>query len=247
MHYNNDMTEYIFLRCCMPFFAAALFHLISCIAGKERYADISKVVLMPLLIAGIAAFYFIRFKTDGATAVPLVPVILICAALAAGNAGDIFLLGNVKPATMAKGLCSFLAGHFIYIAVLLFFVPFVPPAPLFTIIAVAVYAGAVYLSRILAGKPRGVLGAGVIVYAGILGTFSLLAFLHLAGLIYTQGHRELIGSLAKLYAGTLLFIASDSILSRTIFVKPFFQSRFAVMSTYISAQFCIAWGFCSLF
>ena len=62
MHYNNDMTEYIFLQCCMPFFAAALFHLISCIAGKERYADISKVVLMPLLIAGIAAFYFIRFK-----------------------------------------------------------------------------------------------------------------------------------------------------------------------------------------
>lgn len=247
MHYNRGMTEYVFLQCCIPFFAAAAFHLISCLAGKERYADISKVVLMPLLIAGIAVFYFIRFKTDAAAGISLIPVILVCAALAAGNAGDIFLLGNVKPATMAKGLCSFLAGHFIYIAVLLFFIPFIPPAPLFTVIFVAVYAAAVCLSWFVAEKPRGILGAGVITYAGILGTFSLIALLHLAGVLHTGEHRELAVPLIKIYTGTVLFIASDGILSRTIFVKPFFQSRFAVMSTYIAAQFCIAWGFCSLF
>ena len=247
MHYNNDMIEYIFLRCCMPFFAAALFHLISCLAGKERYADISKVVLMPLLIAGIAAFYLTRFKTDGTTEIPLVPVILICAALAAGNAGDILLLGDVKPSTMIKGLCAFLAGHVLYIAVLSIFVPFRAPSFLFVLVAAVLYAAALFLSWIAVKKPRGVIGAGVVLYGGILAAFSILVLLRLAGFAYAQDAQNLIGSLSKLYAGTLLFLVSDSILSHTIFIKPFFQSRFVVMCTYISAQFCIAWGFCSLF
>lgn len=247
MHYNRRMTEYLFLRCSVPFFAAALFHLISCLAGKKRYADVSKVVLMPLLIAGIAAFYIIRFKAGEAVQESIIPLILICAALAAGNAGDIFLLGDVKPSTMIKGLCAFLAGHLLYIAVLSIFVPFRAPSLLFILIAVGLYAAALYLSWLAVKKPRGLIGAGVVLYGGILAAFSILVLLRLAGFGCAQDAQHLIGPLVKLYAGTLLFLVSDSILSQTIFIKPFFQSRFVVMSTYISAQFCIAWGFCSLF
>ncbi|WP_428768612.1 lysoplasmalogenase family protein [Treponema sp. HNW] len=241
------MIEYSFLWCCAPFFAAAAFHLISCLAGKERYADLSKVILMPLLIAGIAAFYIIRFKAGQPAEGSIIPVILVCTALAAGNAGDIFLLGDVKPSTMIKGLCAFLAGHFLYIAVLSIFVPFRAPSFLFILIAVVLYSAALYLSWLAVKKPRGLIGAGVLLYGGILAAFSILVLLRIAGFTYAQDAQHLIVPLVKLYTGTLLFLVSDSVLSHTIFIKPFFQSRFVVMSTYIGAQFCIAWGFCSLF
>ncbi len=244
MHYTAVMVENGFIRCCIPFFAAAVFHLSACAASKHRYADISKVILMPLLIAAVLLHYFL-FGYRAADA-NFTRILCVCTALAAGAAGDIFLLGDVKPSTLAKGLCSFLAGHLIYIAALLLFVPAPKPPRVFVCVAAVLYAVAVYTSRILAGKPKGLTGIGVVLYGSVLSLFSFSVLIKTAGFLHMQPHSVSLMPLIRMYAGTALFIVSDSVLSRTVFFKPFFQSRFIVMLTYIGAQFFIAWGFCSL-
>ncbi|MGI5173400.1 hypothetical protein H0R92_07330 [Treponema sp. OMZ 840] len=235
----------MFIVCCIPFFIAAGFHLSACLFGKERQADASKKILMPLLILAAVSNYFFELKYgSSAFKVGFLKILLISAALAAGNAGDIFLLGDVKPATMIKGLCAFLIGHCIYICSLFIVFPPIFP-PVWIIIAAAiVYALGVFLSWLSVGKPRGRPGKGAVIYAAVLSLFSLLTLIRVFGTGYANGTH--LKALIKIYTGTVLFLASDSILSQTIFFKPFYQSRFTVMLTYISAQFFIVWGFFSV-
>ena len=94
------------------------------------------------------------------------------------------------------------------------------------------------------GSPKGAVGTAVIVYASVLGLFSLLTLFHIMGSIHAGSGVP--SPLLKIYIGTLFFLLSDSVLSRTIFFKPFYQSRFVVMLTYLSAQFLIVLGFLSV-
>ncbi len=242
MYYNGGMNM-IFV-CCIPFFIVAAFHLTSCLLSKTKQADISKKILMPLLILAVAAAYCLSLAGKRVTDLRLFQVVLLCIALAAGNAGDVFLLGNVTPKNMSKGLGAFLIGHIVYIAVL--FLTFsLPPLPVLpAIIVFAVYAAAVYVSWRMNGSPKGAVGAAVIVYASVLGLFSLLTLFHIMGCVHAGNGVP--SPLLKIYIGTLFFLLSDSVLSRTIFFKPFYQSRFVVMLTYLSAQFLIVLGFLSV-
>ena len=101
---------------------------------------------MPLLILAVAAAYCLSLAGKRVTDLRLFQIVFLCIALAAGNAGDIFLLGNVTPKNMSKGLGAFLLGHIVYIAVL--FLTFsLPPLPMLPAIVVfVVYNTAVYVS-----------------------------------------------------------------------------------------------------
>lgn len=242
MYYNGSMNM-IFV-CCIPFFIAAAFHLTSCLLSKTKRADVSKKILMPLLILAVAAAYCLSFAGKRVTDLGLFQIVLLCIAVAAGNAGDIFLLGDVTPKNMSKGLGAFLIGHIVYIA-LLSLTFSLPPVPrLIAIVVFAVYAAAVYVSWRMNGSPKGAVGAAVIVYASVLGLFSLLTLFYIIGCVHVG--IGIPGPLLKIYIGTLFFLLSDSVLSHTIFFKQFYQSRFVVMLTYLSAQFLIVLGFLSI-
>lgn len=263
------MNARFFLILCIPFFAVSIFHLASCVLGKRRATDISKIMLMPLLLLAFIVFYFFATSSAAKTAdtTGLANLanniantasgansawrlfyigLLASLALCAGNAGDVFLLGEqVKTDKLAKGLLSFLAGHILYIIALVSFIPFYPVNLPLALAAAVLYTAGIVSAWLLSHKPKGVIGIGVIVYASVLGAFSYTAFLKAAGML-NSGHKGMQTAAAlKIAAGTLFFLVSDGILSRTVFVKPFKQSRFVVMLTYIAAQFFIAWGFCT--
>lgn len=63
-------------------------------------------------------------------------------------------------------------------------------------------------------------------------------------LVFSFNRWKLVASASfwTVFIGAALFVLSDSMIAVNRFIEPFQGSRVAIMSTYISAQFLIAWG-----
>lgn len=206
------------------FLLVAVFHLAACFFKNPKYADLSKPLLMPFL-ALTAVLLLLQKGAPNST------IIILTLALAFGTAGDIFLL-DAKDKSFILGTLSFFIGHIFY---LILFIPLTQKMPLWSWAVFAVCAILFTLcSWITINKPKGVKGVFIALYSLILCT---IFFCGLSGTI--TGY-----SSAALYVmiGAVLFIASDGILSLTLFKKDFRFSRFVIMATYIAAEVLLTLG-----
>lgn len=155
---------------------------------------------------------------------------LVKAALFLGWLGDIFLLVPEKKAFFLAGLISFLAGHACYIPALFpmrrLNFPF-----LLLLAAVMIAVGILlYLSirRNLPGDMK------------IPGIAYLTVILTMAWSAFSTGQPLLL-------LGATFFVVSDYTLVRRLFIRQNWYSDFAVMLTYLLAQFLLAAGLCGIF
>ncbi len=201
-------------------------HFITIVKQKERLRRITKALLMPLLTAAFVLFWF----PFSSSTLPY----LVVLALLMGCAGDIFLFDAHNPALFPLGLASFAAGHVLYIIQIIS----IMSAPAWWVVALlaAVYltVSAIVSKKLLSHVPKGLLPA-VIAYTLLLCTLSVTAACGmLAG--FSAGF-------ALIFAGTLLFLLSDSILSFDVFLGTTRNSDLKIMATYIAAQTLITAGF----
>lgn len=197
-------------------------HLKACWDKNHKLRMPTKVMLLPM----ICVAYCLWAKR-------IEP--LVVAGLLLGCVGDAFLLCKNQSPLFALGMLAFGLGHICYMRAIALHFGFAACTPLRVILMAfgyALYLAAVYVRarRFVSTK----LMAGAIGYMLFLcGTSAcaLLSLLRAPGL-----------PTALLFAGSLLFILSDTILSWTVCVQQE-DSNFAVMLTYILAQASIAAAF----
>jgi len=199
----------------------SVFYLITLFFKYGPLHSILKGCLLPLVLA---VYIF------GAEKI-LIPVVL---ALFFGWAGDVFLLKIGNLFSFRLGLVSFLIGHLCYIAAMYNFVrPFHIPV-LVCSAAAAVVIG-FCLFKII--RPDKEMRIPVIIYEMVILTMVIFA---LQVFLANEGKFGVF-----VFAGSLCFIVSDSLLAYDTFRKKIRFGAFFIMLTYILAQLFITLGFCS--
>lgn len=203
----------------IAFFAFILLSVVNLLANvfEGRLAErLTKPLLMPLL--------FLAYLLAAQTRDPLIAGALCC-----GFAGDVFLM---FPKTGAAGYFAFLAGHLLY---------------------AYDFAGAVRLESVpeqvwLLAIPYLVFGAGFLIFAAPrlrwLSAPFFIYMLCVSAMSFASLLRawELSGTCWMTFAGSLFFIASDSMIALEKCSRRGRKYPFAVMFTYIAAQFLIVAG-----
>ena len=228
-------TEFMLYCSLTLFIAASIVHLAFCALKRNKAADATKVFLMPLL-ALTSALALVPRLPESRTAFACT----LCA-LGFGCIGDILLLSVSEKRFMA-GALSFFAGHIFWIVQYVFSPNGTSayasggrmffPLALICFICYGIVLASTY---VLLGKPKGVMGGGVIAYGVILCALNFTAINAVVNGIN--------GKASLFYlAGSILFFISDGILSYTVFKKDIPHSRFIIMITYIAAQALLAAG-----
>jgi len=148
--------------------------------------------------------------------------------------GDVLLVRITNILWFKLGLASFLIGHIFYcVAMYAFILPFNIPVLLISA-AVACCLGVIIYKFVKPGKQMKI---PVIAYETIIMIMAIFAL----QLFITQfiGNGLIFGIL--IFAGSLCFVASDTMLALRTFRRV--KIYFAVMITYIAAQILIALGF----
>ncbi len=226
----------------IPFFGISIFHLYGCLINNNKMADISKALLMPMLLFGLWGFIGI----SQGKAVLEQKTVLLSLAIIFGGMGDVYLLKQTIPANFIRGLVSFFIGHVFYLFVILSIFTFLPLPTIFVVIAIILYIAIVIVTWFLNKCPKGGIGIAVILYALLLVSINAIALFLLVGNSMQVGFSFVPQSILYLFIGSLLFLISDAVLSHTIFVKPFPFHRFIVMLTYLAAQFFLVFGIISI-
>lgn len=209
----------------MPFLwlfcLVACAHLYACVRRFERVRHATKPLLMPLLAAWYAAM-------AGASA--RLPVVL---ALLLGTVGDTLLL-SARPAFFSTGTACFALGHGCYIFHMLSSLPVWPDArTVLPCVAAYLLLVAVAAFRFWPHLPRRA-APFCVLYMAILAGMSCCALLYArSGMAFGW----------LVFAGSLLFLVSDAILTRTAFCSNAGEHRLSVMLTYIAAQGLMTSGF----
>ncbi|SKA75590.1 Uncharacterized membrane protein YhhN [Caloramator quimbayensis] len=185
---------------------------------KERY--LSKSLLMPLLLI----FYILNSKNIN---------YFVVAALSAGFLGDVFLLKD-KLYSFIIGGASFLLGHIFYIiAYISVLSGNLKASPMWILLIMPYILYGIYAYKVI-GKGMGNLKAAALPYIIVILFSSFTCLL----VVLSIKHSFILS-----FLGTLLFIASDSILGYSIFISKKKYSDFIVMLTYVLAQTFIVFGF----
>lgn len=184
-------------------------------ASEHHGRRICKVFLMPLLLL----YYVLNAGSFSA---------FLCAALVFGWIGDLCLLKKGKW-PFVLGLTAFMLGHFCYIYVFtaeLFTAPF-RPVYLFPLIPYLVYL-ALSMKLIVPHAGRK-MKYPVMVYMIVILIMSWTALL-----------RCMIAGGWQIWAGSVLFVISDTLIACRTFLKSEYTG---VMLTYVLAQFLIISGY----
>ncbi len=205
------------------FLVLCVLNLLDLKKDEPKTNKITKPLLMPML----ALTYFLAVRGSGNLEIYLL------AALLCGFLGDTFLLGTTDK-LFACGLVAFLAGHIFYILLYLskFELSQLTPVGIIVPAAVCVLLLCLVVKNLYPSlkKPEKI---GVTAYMLVI---LLMSFTALQLALTTGNWRP--------FAGSLLFVASDTMLAFQNFKfrsTPF--SRVAVMSTYLLAQMLITFGF----
>ncbi|WP_461246418.1 lysoplasmalogenase [Treponema sp. R6D11] len=183
--------------------------------------SILQFILKGCLVPLILAVYLTGVNTI------LLPIIL---ALVFGWLGDIFLLKISNLLRFRLGLASFLLGHIFYIIIMFpYTMPFNILILIISILVAACYG--IFIFRFI--QPTKEMKIPVIAYEVIIFTMAIFAL----QLFLSQGGK--FGALV--FAGSICFVASDSLLSIATFRKK--ALNVPVMITYIAAQLLITLGF----
>ncbi len=204
------------LLCVFILVSAA--HLAAAFFEREKPRKITKLFLMPLLLAYVV---FAR----GSLFTP----VLLAATFAL--LGDFFLLEPQKPLFFSLGLGSFLLGHLCYIfAFIVFTGTFHVPMLIISYIA-ALFLGFLIIKMI---RPAKNMIVPVIVYTAVILSMSVFA-------LQLMRFNTTIWSVI-IFIGSLLFMCSDTILAFFTFHTMPKRGNFYVMIFYIAAQAFIMIG-----
>jgi len=216
----TGMTAFIMIL----YLVCAAADITAVIKKDKKWERILKPLLMPLLIV----WYLLAAQA---------PRPLIILALAAGFLGDTFLLG--KGVFFVYGLLAFLAGQIFYIAAFL------------GDITRGMFAGGLFLAaifyigyagigcRLVFGELAKKQKPAVVVYMICLLGMSFAALLRFRSVSAL--------SFRMTFAGSLLFVASDSLLAFRVFIqKSEDNTSPVVMLTYTAAQLLIVTGMAAL-
>jgi len=198
--------------------AVSLVYLITLFFKDSLLQYILKGCLVPLILA----IYIFGANQN------ILPLMVI--ALIFGWLGDVFLLKINNLLCFRLGLASFLLGHIFYIITMFNYAQPFNILILIISIAAAVCYG-IFMFRLV--QPTSDMKIPVIAYETILLTMSIFAL----QLFLSQGGK--FG--AFVFAGSLFFVASDSMLALATFRKK--ALNVPVMITYIAAQLLIVLGF----
>jgi uncharacterized membrane protein YhhN len=200
------------------FAAAAVTHLASIFTQNNILQVVSKACLVPLILA---------VYLSGAEHI-FVPVVM---ALVFGWMGDIFLVKIENLRSFRLGLASFLLGHICYIPSMLYLAGTLNRFVLIVSLVIVIPLGILLRSMV---RPSREMNIPAIAYETII----LLMAVSALQFFLARG----VPSGALVFAGSLCFLASDSMLAFFTFrAKPRFGD-FPVMFTYLAAQLCIVLG-----
>ncbi len=230
--------DYTFLLWSIPFFGISIFHLYGCLVDNNKIADISKALLMPMLLFGLWGFIGI---SQGKTVIEQ-NTILLSLGVIFGGMGDVYLLKKTHRPSFIRGLTAFFIGHIFYLIVIFSANAFLPLPLEFVVIAIVVYLLLVIAAWFMNKCQKGAIGIAIVLYAVLLASLNVVALFLLVGFALQQGLSFVPNNILFLFIGSTLFLVSDTVLSRTIFVKTFPFHRFIVMLTYLAAQFFIVFG-----
>jgi uncharacterized membrane protein YhhN len=200
------------------FAADALVHLVSSFFGRNLPQKITKILLLPLLLA---------IYLPGAERV----IVAVIPALFFGWCGDILLLKGDDRRFFTLGLVSFLLGHLCYIPAFLFLTGrFNLPALLVSLAAAIPLGIAVHFLM----RPDKAMSVPTMIYEAVI---ELMAAAALQLFLFRNDRA---GTL--IFTGSLFFLISDAILGCFTFRGNPRYGTFLVMLTYIAAQGCIVTG-----
>ncbi|HRG29060.1 MAG TPA: lysoplasmalogenase [Chitinophagales bacterium] len=209
----------------LTFLVVAAIHLLGILVKQPLLADVTKVLLMPLLLAHVITLpnrKFIGFNL-------LVIAILFC------WAGDVLLMfTEINELFFLLGLAAFLIGHIFY---MLTFNKMAdknsigkPLQPLFYLIPL-LFA----LSLLIVLFPNlGEMKVPVIAYATVISLMCVAAM--------RRWQRTDMPSFITVLTGAVLFIFSDALIAINKFHTPFNAASLLIMITYIAAQYLIITG-----
>ena len=201
-------------------------HIFAITKQQEGLRRVTKVFLMPLL----ALCFFLLWRCEGDEPVPW----YVLAALLFGCVGDTCLIDHHHPVGFPLGLVAFSFGHVLYILQMLM-ITAAPELWMIALLIVVYGAGVVMTFKKLSPFLPKKLWGGCLFYMILLSTLSAAAA---AGMLTSLS----LGTVC-LFAGTLLFLLSDTILSFEIFRGETKNGNLKVMITYIAAQILISAGF----
>lgn len=204
----------------LPFLAVVASNLYFVGRGSLKGVHITKPLLMPLLLL----FYLITAN---------VPDYFIILALICGFLGDVLLMCSGKNSFLLGAGC-FLLGHLAYIAALLRHWQGISGVPLLSYVFMVPYVlyGAYIYDYYVRSDGRG--DKGMIAYMAAILTMSFTSLLrvwHFHGAAFWLP-----------FAGSLLFIFSDTLLALPQISVKRFNRNVTVMLTYCSAQLLLVVG-----
>ncbi len=193
--------------------------------SKKIGIYITKPLLMPLL----ALYYALNNQNING---------LILGGILLGWVGDVTLMWPKNEKCFIVGLGSFLLGHILYI--ITFFkiagdLSYFKPINYLVLIAYGAFF--IGMLRYLKGS-LGEMKIPVILYMTLILVMSFASFVLL--FLPESTITNILTYKWLPFLGSLLFIASDSLLANQLFKKPFKNDQVLIMITYIFAQFCIA-------
>ena len=202
----------------ITFGVVTAFHLFAGYFGREKLRRITKVCLLPLLFC----CYLLTAKT-------ILVLVLLAAIL--GWGGDIFLIWIKKPVLFRFGLGCFLLGHLGYICSMLHFIETIHVTALIISILIALPAG---IGAFVFIKPQNPMRFPTFCYIIVILSMSICAF---QLLLFRLDPQSII-----IFAGSIFFLISDTILGYSTFQSASKHSNFYIMLPYILAQTCILLG-----
>ncbi len=187
---------------------------------KKVVSAIAKVTLMPLLAL---LCYLINPNMH----------LLVFLGLGFGWLGDVFLISVRKPFFLA-GLIAFLTGHVLYVVAIAELL-----APLSILVPGVIGLLLLSLGKILFTSLKPYISKDMLIpvlfYVLVLISINFVSINLLLQSVTLQS--------ILLVVGSAMFMSSDYILARTIFVKSSKKMQFAVMALYIPAQVLITLSF----
>lgn len=200
---------------------AQLFACVPPMRARLRYA--TKLLLMPLLAL------WLLFATNPTP--HAITLGLLC-----GFLGDLLLLAAAKKSFFfVVGSSFFAAGHALYA---IYFLTHLGAAPRFGLIAFGALLYALYIALLLRRLRKGEIGGKMQVLAASY--LAVISFMSLCAFLFAVTN----GSIWHwmVFAASLLFLFSDSVLAYDKYYKKLKFRYLIVMSTYILAQAGITFG-----
>jgi len=205
----------------------SILHLIVCFKENEKWRRITKPFCM--LFLGIAAVLIL----------PKYPLVYCGAFL--GMIGDLLLIWKKKFIPFAVGTAAFLCGHFCYFAQLVLLLNNKIPFWIFIILGILPFLciGLLFpLTSKIFGKKNCLIGNFYIPFLTVMIVMGVLLAIYYSP-TYWPG--------VCIAVGYTIFLASDSLLVYTLFIRDIKRRDFYIMITYLAAELLIILGFILMF